>query len=284
MSPQTSITKASGEHVEFSRDKLIHSLERAGTSEVVIANIVKQVEESLFDGISTHEIYTMAFDFLRQEERASAGKYKLKRAIMELGPSGFPFEKFIAALLEHEGYKVRTGVIANGKCVTHEIDVIAVKENEEHIIECKFHNLGGMMCDVKIPLYIHSRFRDVEAYSQKHRTGAIPNMKGWVVTNTRFTDDALEYGLCAGLHLMGWSYPDKNSLRSKIDTGGLYPVTCLTTLSKSEKQILLKEGVVLCKELHNVQGVLDKASVSKIRQKKVMFEVNSLCNHNPHQH
>ena len=44
---------------------------------------------------------------------------------MELGPSGFPFEKLVGKILEQEGFETRVGVIVQGNCVQHEVDVIA---------------------------------------------------------------------------------------------------------------------------------------------------------------
>ena len=127
----------------------------------------------------------------------------------------------------------------------HEIDVIAEKENNHIMIECKYHNLPGTICDVKIPLYINSRFKDVEASWIQLPGHDKKFHQGWVVTNTRFTQDAIQYGTCAGLKLIGWDYPNGEGIRSKIDTLGLYPITCLTKLSKFEKQQLLEKRIVL---------------------------------------
>ena len=278
MMESAEIVKSSGEHVAFRRDKLIGSLQRSGASNELIDQIVGQVEKELYNGITTKEIYNMAFDLLRRREGSIAGKYKLKRAIMELGPSGFPFEKYIAAIFREEGYKVATNIIVDGKCVKHEMDVIAENETQQLIIECKFHSLGASLCDVKVPLYIHSRFRDVESV-RIHREAKGKELSGWLVTNTHFTGDALQYGNCVGLNLMGWSYPEHASLRSKIDSGRLYPITCLTTISNSEKQKILEEGIVLCKQLLASGDLLNKIGLSTLRKKKVLRELDNLCNH-----
>jgi hypothetical protein len=168
--------------------------------------------------------------------------------------------------------------MVDGKCVKHEIDVIAENEKQQLVMECKFHSLGGSLCDVKVPLYIHSRYRDVEAV-RMHRQAKGKELSGWLVTNTHFTGDALQYGTCAGLNLMGWSYPEHASLRSKIDSGRLYPITCLTTISNSEKQKILEEGIVLCKQLLATGDVLNKIGISTLRKKKVIRELDNLCNH-----
>ena len=36
--------------------------------------------------------------------------------------------------------------------------------------------------------------------------------------------------------MLGWDYPVKGSLKNLIDALGLYPITCLTSLTKKEKQ------------------------------------------------
>ena len=271
------ITKASGKQVSFNADKLRHSLHRSGADEDTISKIIREVQENLYDNIPTKKIYQLAFGLLKKQSPDSAGKYKLKQAIMELGPSGFPFEKYVAEILKYQGYSVKVGEIVKGHCVNHEIDVNAEKGNHHLMIECKFHNLPGTNCDVKIPLYIQARFKDVEKQWKSipgHRT---KSHQGWVVTNTKFTSDAIQYGLCAGLHLLGWDFPNGNSLREQIDASGLYPLTCLTTLTLHEKQFLLDRKIVLCKEIYNNPGLLSIAQIPAQRKKSVMNEATILC-------
>ena len=50
--------------------------------------------------MSTGEIYTHAFSSLRRHEKPVALKYSIRKAVTELGPSGFPFEKFISELFK----------------------------------------------------------------------------------------------------------------------------------------------------------------------------------------
>ena len=271
------IKKASGEEVEFSVDKLRTSLSRSGASKQVIESILQEVKSHLFPGISTKRIYKLAFSLLKKEAKPSAARYQLKNAIMELGPSGFPFEKFIAALLKHHGYKTEVGIIVEGHCVSHEIDVVAEKDNLYIMIECKYHNLPGNSSDVKIPLYIHSRFKDVELTWKKLPGHETKNHQGWVVTNTKFTDDAIQYGTCVGLRLIGWNYPSKTNLKTWIDDSGLYPLTCLTTLTRSEKHHLLESKIVLCKEIVTNPDVLNILSLTAVRRDHIIKESTQLC-------
>lgn len=271
------IKKASGEIVPFDVSKFKRSLLRSGVSNEKAEQILEKVQELFYPGITTKKIYQIAYKLLQQQARPLAARYKLKSAIMELGPSGFPFENYVAAILQEQGYKTQTGIIVNGKCVKHEIDVIVEKETHHFMIECKYHNRAGHVCDVKIPLYIHARFRDVEAGWMQLPGHEAKLHQGWVVTNTKFTTDAIQYGTCAGLKLVGWDYPQGGSLNEQIEKLGLYPLTCLTTLSKTEKTRLLEQQIVLCKEINDHPNVLKKAGIDPSKHEAILQESKQLC-------
>ncbi|CAM3782457.1 ATP cone domain-containing protein [Flavobacterium gelidilacus] len=271
------IVKYSGVIEEFNLDKLKNSLRRAKADEPLILKIANEVQSTLKDGMTTKQIYKMAFKMLKGKSTVSASRYKLKKALMELGPSGFPFEKIIGKLLSHEGFKTEVGVIVQGSCVQHEIDVIAQKDNEHYMIECKYHSDQGRFCNVKIPLYIQSRFLDVEKLWKKQPGHNTKLHKGWVYTNTRFTTDAIQYGTCIGLGLASWDYPKGNGLKERIDKSGLHPLTALTTLTKAEKLKLLDAGLVLCKEIYDTPTILNQIGIPKARQKKILDDSKELC-------
>lgn len=272
---ETTIHKASGEKAIFSEDKLRRSLLRSGASPEVIDAIITQIIARIYNGISTSEIYNIAFRLLKQRRKGPAARYKLKNAIMELGPSGFPFEQFIARIFRSMGYDTQTGQLIDGKCVRHEVDVVAMKEGEEHLIECKFHQLKGVFCDVKISLYISARFADIRQQRPAAAPQTTPPFKGWLITNTHFSKDAITYGLCAGLNLIGWDFPAKGSLKELIDQYGLHPVTSLTTLTRQEKEQLMKQKIVLCSEIAEQEALLKKM-ISPERLKKVKAECTYL--------
>lgn len=271
------IIKASGEKVKFSIEKVANSLKKSGADQQVIQEILDQLKGELYEGISTKAIYNRAFNLLKKKSSLTASKYKLKKAIYELGPTGFPFERFVAAILKNSEYKVEVGKILQGNCVTHEIDVIAKKDNKTIWIECKFHNEQGRNCDVKTPLYVHSRFRDIENFNKARIQNTQSFSEGWLVTNTRFTTDALKYGKCADLYLLSWDYPKGNGLKDRIDHTGLYPITVSTLLTAREKQFLLSRDVVLCKELIKDNFYLDHLEVSETRKTKILEEMEMLC-------
>lgn len=270
------VVKYSDQRAKFSIEKLKNSLQKSGADDSLVNEISRQVRDELYQGISTKEIYNRAFALLKKKKNAYASKYKLKKAIYELGPTGFPFEKFIAALLFYSGYKVKTGQILQGKCVTHEVDVVAQKNNQHIVAECKFHSEEGRNCDVKIPLYIHSRYHDILNFYGESHNSKKPN-EGWVITNTRFTEDALNYGKCSGLHLLSWDFPKDNGIKDRIDHLGLYPVTVSTLLTQREKQFLLSRDVVLCKQLINDAFYLDHLGISEKRKERIFDEIKLLC-------
>ena len=270
------ITKASGVQDIFSSEKLRASLKKSGADENTVENILFEIESILYDGISTKKIYQAVFNMLKKGLKSNAGRYNLKRAIMALGPSGFPFEKYISAIFKWQGYKVQTQLFLEGACVTHEIDVLA--ENEDHFLftECKFHHSLGIVGNVKIPLYVHSRYREVQNNWQKT---SVKPLKCCVFTNTKFSADAVKYAVCAGLRLLSWDYPPNESLRNLIDESGLYPITCLTSLTNEENETILMEGIVLSKELLKRETVLHDIRISLTRIPNILSEIKSLCNY-----
>lgn len=271
------ITKANGEKSVFDHNKLFSSLTRSGADETQAHEIVSAITAELYPGISTKKIYKKAFSMLKERSRFLAARYNLKNAIMILGPSGYPFERFIGELLKYQGYKVEVAKMVQGKCVNHEVDVIAEKGDHHVMIECKYHNQPGTVSDVKIPLYIQSRFLDVADQWKILPGHANKFHQGWVVTNTRFTLDAIRYANCAGLKLLGWDYPAKESLKDIIDSLGLYPITTLTSLTLTEKKALLEMNLVLCHELQRNENVLTQLGIKSGRIKTILGECLNLC-------
>jgi len=271
------VIKSSGKRARFSLKKLSSSLKRSGANDKTVKQILNKVRDELYQGISTKEIYNRAFSLLKKEKSVFASKYKLKKAIYELGPTGFPFERFIGAMLFYSGYNIKIGQIIEGNCVDHEVDVVANKNGTDIMAECKFHSEEGRNCNVKVPLYIHSRYQDIQHKRNNNpKTNGIPT-ECWVVTNTRFSKDAISYGECSGLYMLSWDYPKSNSLRKRIDRLRLYPITVSTILTQREKQFLISRDIVLCRQLINDLFYLDHLGISEERKKIILNEINMLC-------
>jgi len=272
-----SVIKANGETEQFNEDKIRQSLLRSGAKTNVIDKVIKNTLKKIYHNISTKKLYRIVFSELRKLNRSSAGKYNLKKAIMELGPTGFPFEKYVAEIFKADGYQTLTDKIVQGHCVKHEVDVIAENEKEQIMMECKFHSEPGTVCNIKHALYVSARFQDIE---RKIKTGSSQNakfFKGCLVTNTRMTSEAELYAECIGLGLMSWNFPKGKSLRERIDKTGLHPVTSISSLTRSEKNQLLKKMIVMCKDLCTAPDVLLKIGISEPRAKRIIEEANNIC-------
>jgi hypothetical protein len=275
MSTSVSIIKSSGEHEQFDVEKLIRSLREAKAPPEVVDDVVARILADLKEGMTTDQIYRHAFVLLRKYDSPFAAEYSLKKAIMELGPSGFPFERFISKILEAQGYRTQVGVIVRGHCVSHEVDVVAEKDDERILVEAKYHNSPDMRSDIKVALYVKARFDDIT-----RRLNAEDGERynhAWLITNTAFTSQAIEYAACAGLALTGWNYPDGRTLQDLIRATQSHPLTCLTSLSPAQKYQLLGAGTVLCREVVDDPTRLRDIGLSSSKANQVVEEGIRLC-------
>ncbi|HJR99740.1 MAG TPA: restriction endonuclease [Flavobacterium sp.] len=271
------VVKHSGAIVDFDSEKLINSLLKSGADEFTANTILNKITSDIFEGISTKNIYKKAFALLKHHTNSHAARYNIRAAIEMLGPDGFFFEKYIARLFEAEKYETKNNIILQGNCVSHEIDVLIKKNNTVAMVECKFHGGKQGVSDVKIPLYVFSRFNDLRTkfytvFSNKEKITDC-----WIVTNTRFTTDAITFAECSGINLMSWDYPENGSLKSRNNSDCMYPITCLTTLTKAEKDRLLILDVILVKELLDNTVDLRAIGISPFRIRNVLKEVTELC-------
>lgn len=271
------ITKANGDTELFDQSKLENSLKRAGASLDSIKYILNKIESTLKPGVSTKVIYRKAFDLLNKREQPVALKYSLKNAVMDLGPSGFPFEEFIASIMRKRGYEAEVGVTIQGKCTEHEVDVIAYNDNELIMIEAKFHNQPGVKTDTKVALYVKARFDDLSDISFVIGGKDRKLSQGWLMTNTKFTKGAIRYGECQNMKMIGWSYPQNENLQDLIEQSGLHPLTCLNALSQKQKELILNQGTVLCRDIFENQPLLKSIGLSDRKINEVQKEASTLC-------
>ncbi|MDD2504166.1 MAG: restriction endonuclease [Clostridia bacterium] len=270
------IKKSSGVMELFVPEKLKQSLLRSGATEALSNAIVKDVESWIVDGISSKSIYDRAFSMLRKKTLDVASRYKLKKAIMELGPTGHPFEHFIGQVYKLQGFEVEVAQTLPGHCITHEIDVIATKANKQYLIECKFHQDLGKNANVQVPLYVRSRVDDIVRMRKVNTKFLGYTFIGGVVTNTRFTLDAETYGKCCGLEMLSWDYPSGNSLKDIVDRYRIYPVTALTLLTNQAKQLLMEQGVVICRQILEDPHTLDILALDPRKKQRILDEVSAL--------
>ncbi len=264
------VLKANGEKEQFSSDKLHASIHRAGIPHDLQATVVEHVQGKLYDGIPTSEIYHHIVEFLGDSSKPyTKAKYNLKQAIMDLGPTGYPFEDYVAKVLEKEGYSIQVRQILQGKCISHEIDVIAEKDGKKLMVEAKFHNGLGIKTDVHVSMYTKARFDDI-----KEKNGFSDVL---LITNTKMTLDAISYAQCVGMQVISWSYPDTDALRDLVDKYHLFPITAITILSQMQKQQLLDQGTVLCSQICHDHNILDKIDLPQEKKDAIFREVEFVC-------
>lgn len=269
----TFIRKADGERETFDPAKLEHSLQKAGASSTERARVLAHVIREVRDDITTEEIYHRAFAILKDEAaKPVAALYSIKRAVFALGPSGFPFEQFLAEVLRAHGWTTQTGVMVSGRCAPHEVDVLAEKDGKRIGVEAKFHNDVGGRTEIKDALYVYARYEDLK----KAPIASSRVDEGWLVTNTRFTRNAIRYAQCSNLTLIGWDYPRTRGLQTLITEARVHPLTCLTTLTEGEKKRLLDRRIVLCKSVQ-AEHVLKEFGVKPARIPQVIDEARQLC-------
>ena len=265
----TKISKADGTTEDYNEEKIRNSATRVGVPVGLQDQMLVSIRDRLYDGIKTSEIFLMIKEFLKNSETPHlAMKYNLKDALSQLGPSGYPFEKYFSLLLSTTGYHTEINQILPGNCVTHEVDVLASKDNITYFIEAKFHKNQGQTTDVRVALYIKARYDDLKSAWQKGES------KPWIVTNTRFSTDAIKYSECQNIRLTSWSYPKGEGIADLIEQTGLHPITIIDDLGESDKIRLLTAGVVTCKQL------LDPSSHSLVSRDfldKILPQLEKIC-------
>ncbi|MDP2907096.1 MAG: restriction endonuclease [Nanoarchaeota archaeon] len=233
------VIKESGQKEKLNFYKIKTSIMFAGGSESLANKAVREVREKAYPGMRTRDILHMVLGILR-EEPGIAQRYSLKRAIMMLGPTGFPFEKFVARVLREYGYKTKTDMFVAGKCVVQEVDVLAVKDGKKYMVECKYHNSPGNRTDLKVAMYTHARFLDIQ-----HK-GFV---QSWLVTNTKCTSEAEIYARCNGIKVISWNYPPNEGLEKMLMQKNLYPITSLESLTLKIRERLVGANLMLVSDL-----------------------------------
>ena len=276
---EITIIKKNGEKQVFNPERLEKSLKRSGASDEITSRIVSSISAEITDGTTTDYIYKKAYEMLESEPKQGQARYRysLRRAVSELGPTGFAFEKFVRDVLAARGYTTASGIKISGKCVTHEVDVVAENESEKITAELKFHNRINIKTDLKVALYVNARFLDIagtDYYGDK-------TPRPYLITNTKFTSNAKRYAECEGtLDLLGWDYPKTGeNLHDVIQRSKIHPVTALTSFSKREHSILLDNGFIVCRDIKR-NGGADVYNLGLIKRKNIeraLEEIELIC-------
>lgn len=274
------VTKKHGVVEEFNPEKIYNTAIRAGAPPDVARSISESVTQKVYDGISTSEILKTIKNLLRKVHIGLSARYDLKNALLKLGPTGFPFENFISSVINLHGYKTKIRQTVRGKCVLHEIDVIAEVETAEgvkrSIIECKFRNESEGYVGLKEAMYTYARFLDINEGSRIGTCKCVDDV--WLVCNSKASDDAIQYSNCRGVKLITWNYPPGEGLRDLIHRAKAYPVTVLTTLNMETLAKLGGYNIVLVKELQafNPDDFSNRFKIKKSMAERILQEAEAV--------
>ncbi len=265
------VKKTTGEKEAFAEDKLYSSIISAGVEHSLAQEVLRMVTKDKNQLKTTDSIHAATEQALLKKEAVHlAAKYNLKRAIVDLGPSGYPFEQYIARVFQAYGYKTETNQMLKGRCVTHEIDIVARRGRNHFMIECKHHHFSGAKTKLQVALYTYARFNDLlEVWSREEGT-KIEHHRAWLVTNTRATKDAIAYSNCVGMKVLAWHYPKNKGLNRYVEYKGLYPITVLPQLGKRAKQAFLKNNIILITDMQNY-NIAELVKLTRLNKKQVQF-------------
>lgn len=268
------ITKATGEREAFDSNKLRSSLLRSKAEPHIVDEIIDRIGLELKDGMTTAEIYRNAFSLLKEKHVKASVRYSLRNAVMDMGPTGFPFEKLIGEIWRAKGFETTTDFMAMGKCVEHEIDVTAWNNEKLIMIEAKFHNEFGIKSDLKTVLYVNSRWADLQDQKFDGFLGQKTLSEGWLITNTKFTEQAIKYAQCRKMNLIGWNYPETGNLQDLIEENNMHPITSLKSIGPREERLLMEAGIVLCKQAKENQDVVRQTGIVGEKFVEMMQEID----------
>jgi len=243
-----------GRKEPFSFRKVYRSARRAGAPRQLARQIAQTIEEELYSGIKTIDIFRrVRKELLKQEPRAGL-KFNLKQGMRKLGPTGFPFERYVGAILSKNGFRVQLNQYIPGFCCSYEIDFVAKKDNLLYIGECKYRNNPGERIHLDVALANYARFLDIQNNKFFSKFSKNLKIKSLLVTNTKLTSQAARYSDCVDVKCLGWNYPKNKGLERIIDEQELYPVTILSSLKNYLAQILVSQNIVLVEDLLKVDA------------------------------
>lgn len=261
------VIKENGEKEIYDPAKVRRALARSGLSGKEADDVMQRLDPSIHDGITTKKIYSMLFRMVERKAPEASHILNLKRALIDIGPEGYDFEDFISRLLNAQGYDTELRMKLQGKCVSHEVDVVASKGRSSYMIECKFHNQAGTRCRIQSVLYVYSRYLDLR---EGAKLGLCRKFTApWLITNTKFSEDVVRYAECMGVPLLGWHYPEKLSLEGMIEKTRCFPVSVLK-MSREALRKLLQNKLVVVSDLPESAGKLADMGISMHEAEEIL--------------
>jgi hypothetical protein len=254
------VTKADGTKQLFEKWKVMRTCSRLGATDEEARIVADKVEKKIYDGIKTKEILKLIFHYLGEFKPQIKKQIDLRESVCMLRPKP-DFEFFVSRLLEEQGYEVERNKKLRGKCVEHEVDAVAKKDNEVIYVEMKHHLNPHVFTGLGVFLKAYASFLDL---NDGYRLGKnnIKFNKMLIICSTKLSDHAIQYADCMGISYIAWKVPEMLSLERIIETKKLYPITFIKGLEIFEQSELVNAGIILLRDL------------LKVKKKKLMKETS----------
>jgi hypothetical protein len=183
----------------------------------------------------------------------------------------------VQTLLAHSGFEVSPNRILPGKCVEHEVDAIAKKDDVTYFVEAKHHVNYHTPTGLDESRIARAILEDV---SEGFECGNC-DLKidaAMIVTNTRYSEHARRYGKCRGILQIGWRSPSDLSLQNMIEENNLYPISCIRSLKRATKNKLVNAGIVLMKQLleEKTATLARKTGIPKETLKQIITKTENI--------
>jgi hypothetical protein len=209
--------------------------------------IAGKIESRVYDGMPTAKVLQMIFQFIHKYKPQASRLYDLRRGL-SLMNSKPEFEKFVQILLANIGFEVVPNRILKGKCIEHEVDAIARKDGVTYFVEAKHHYNYHAFTGLDESRIARAVLEDV---SEGFNLG-LTDLKideAMIVTNTKYSEQAMQYGICRNILQIGWSTPADLGLRDIILEKSLYPLSCIRGLKTDARLQLVDSGIILINQL-----------------------------------
>jgi hypothetical protein len=275
------VKKADGSFQKFDKEKVARTCLRMGTDRQTAYEIADKVEARVYDGIPTSKVLQMIFHYVRINKPHVRNLYDLRKGISLMG-SKPEFEAYVRAILAHAGFEVSPNQLLAGKCVTHEVDGVARKNGFTYFVEAKHHLNYHTPTGLDESRIARAVLEDVvEGFALGRSNLKIDG--AMIVTNTRYSEEAIQYGKCRGILQIGWSSPDGHGLQDLIEGTNLFPLSCLRGLKRDVRDKLVTSGIVILEQVLNEETTelarktgLPSQVIRKIKDDLVLENLNDI--------
>ncbi len=239
-----------GNRKEYTPEKIVDSVMRAGFDEETAEQIEERVRGRVESGMKSEDLYRVVYEEMERFNDAYALRYRLREAIGVLDPNYHEFEKYVCKVLELDGIDAEWSPrpLPQGACSEHEIDIVGKTGGTTYAIECKHHFHYHRLTGMDVPMIQYAVIDDLQEGWEQGLEHAIDVDRSWVIVNTKLSQHAKQYAECKGIRMTAWDYPEEDSLREIVERNQAYPVTILR-LVDDEKTALSKNDVLTLQQL-----------------------------------